>query len=144
MRSAEFRLGRFLLGRLEHGSEVIKSITDFARNKKIKTAIFTLIGAIMRAKIAYYNQQSKQYSTIELKKPREVVSCIGNVSFHKGKHFTHTHIVLADEQGRVRAGHLLEAQVFAAELHMQELIGPKLERVRDKVTELALWKLRSG
>ncbi len=142
MQSAKFRSGRFFLGRLEHGSDVVKSITDFARSKGVKTGVFTLIGAVKGAKVAYYNQKKKEYFVIELKKPREIVSCIGNISFHKGKTFVHAHAVLADEQGRMRAGHLLEAQVFAAELHMQELIGPKLERAHDKITGLALWKLK--
>jgi predicted DNA-binding protein with PD1-like motif len=144
MRSAEFKLGRFFLCRLEHNSDVIKSITDFARRKKVELAAFTLIGAVSRAKIAYYDQRDKEYSVVEIKKPREIVSCIGNISFHKEKLFVHAHAVLADEQGRVRAGHLLEAQVFAAELHIQELIGPKLDRAHDKVTGLALWKMERG
>ncbi|MDI6884373.1 MAG: DNA-binding protein [Hadesarchaea archaeon] len=144
MQSAKFKSGRFFLGRLEYDSDVVKSITDFARSKKIKTGVFTLIGAVKSAKLAYYNQDKKEYLVVELKKPREIVSCIGNISYHKGKLFAHAHVVLADEQGRVRAGHLLGAQVFAAELHMQELIGPKLERVPDKLTGLALWKLRRG
>ena len=142
MRSTEFKPGRFFLGRLKHGSDVIKSITDFVHDKKIRAGIFTLIGAVKGAKIAYYNQRDKGYLITELRKPREIVSCIGNISSHKGKPFAHVHIVLADERGRVRAGHLLEAQVFAAELHMQELIGPRLKRVPDKVTGLALWKLK--
>lgn len=141
MRSVKFRLGRSFVGRLEHGSEVIKSITDFTREKKIKAGVFTLIGAVMRAKIAYYGQRDKKYSVMELKIPREVVSCVGNISSHQGKPFVHAHVVLADEEGRVRAGHLLEAQVFAAELHVQELVGPKLERAHDRVTGLALWEL---
>lgn len=132
------------MGRLEHGSDAVKSITDFARSKGVKTGVFTLIGAVKSAKVAYYNQKKKEYSVIELKKPREIVSCIGNISFHKRKTLVHAHAVLADEQGRVRAGHLLEAQVFAAELHMQELTGPRLERVHDEVTGLALWKLKGG
>lgn len=140
MRSAEFKPGRFLLGRLEHDSEVMKSITDFARAKKVRTGTFTLVGAVKRAKLAYYDQREKKYRVIELQGPHEIASCAGNISTHRGKPFVHAHAVLADERGNTRAGHLLEAQVFAAELHLRELLGPEVERVQDEVTGLALWE----
>lgn len=141
MRSAEFKLGRFFLGRLAHGSDAIRSITDFARERKVKLGTFTLVGAVKRAKLAYYDQKGKDYAVIELRGAHEIASCVGNISLHHGGPFVHAHAVLADERGGTRAGHLLEAQIFAAELHLQELLGPKLERAHDKVTGLALWKM---
>lgn len=141
MRSAEFKLGRFFLGRLKHNSDVIKSITDFARERKVKVGTFTLVGAVKRAKLAYYDQKEKNYTVIELRGPHEIASCIGNISTYRGGPFVHAHAVLADERGGTRAGHLLEAHVFAAELHLQELLGAGLERAHDKVTKLALWKI---
>jgi predicted DNA-binding protein with PD1-like motif len=48
--------------------------------------------------------------------------------------------VLADEAGNIKAGHLLEGVVFAAEVHLRRLEGPKLERKHDEVTGLSLWK----
>lgn len=141
MRSAEFKSGRFLLGRLTHDSDVVKSITDFARDKGVKMGVFTLIGSVKRAKLAYYEQREKEYRVIELQGPHEIASCMGNISLHQGKPFVHAHAVLADERGNTSAGHLLEAQVFAAELHLQELLGPKLERAHDEVTGLVLWEL---
>ncbi len=141
MRFAEFKLGRFFLGRLAHDSEVIKSITNFASERKVGAGTFTLVGAVKRAKLAYYDQKKKDYVVIELRGPHEIASCLGNISLHRGKPFVHAHAVLADERGCTRAGHLLEAQVFAAELHLQELLGPGPERMPDKVTGLTLWKM---
>jgi hypothetical protein len=143
MTSAEYKPGRKFLVRLAHGSELSKSITEFAKDKKIEMATFTIVGALKKAKIAYYNQQKKDYKVIELQGAHEIASCMGNISSHEKKPFIHMHAVLADEHGDAKAGHLLEGVVFAAELHVQELEGPKLERARDQTTGLALWK-KSG
>lgn len=140
MREAEFKLGRCLLVRLKHGSEVNAEILDIAKDNKIHTATFTLIGALKHAKIAYYNQAKKEYKLMELQGPHEISSCTGNVSLRENKPFVHAHVVLADEHGSTKSGHLLEGIVFAAELHLQELVGTKLEREHDDTTGLALWK----
>jgi len=59
-----------------------------------------------------------------------------------GEPFVHVHVVLSDEKGNTKAGHLLEGIVFAAEVHLSQLEGPKLERKYDEVTELMLWVTR--
>jgi hypothetical protein len=140
MTEAEYKLGRSFLVRLKHKAEIPKAINDFVEEKKIEAATFSLVGALKRAKIAYYDQQGKQYRVIELQGPQEIASCTGNISYYGKKPFVHAHVVLADEHGDARAGHLLEGVVFAAELHLQELEGPKLQRVHDETTGLVLWR----
>jgi hypothetical protein len=144
MVEAEYKLGRSFLVRLKHEAELPKAIADFAEDKKIGVATFTLVGSLKRAKIAYYDQKEKQYRVIELQGPQEIASCAGNISHYDKKPFVHAHVVLADEHGDARAGHLLEGVVFAAELHLQELEGPRLQRAHDEKTGLALWKRKLG
>lgn len=141
MRSASYKPGRTFMSKFEHGSELVGSVLDFATNQKITRAFFTIIGAVKRAKLGYYDQKRHKYIEVTLEQPLEIVSCIGNISLKDGKPFVHAHAVLADRKGQTKAGHLLEATVFAAELQMQELIGPELVRVHDEVTGLSLWKL---
>ncbi len=38
-------------------------------------------------------------------------------------------------------GHLLEGKVFAAEVHLVELVGKELVRKKDAITGLSLWDL---
>ncbi len=140
MTNEEYKAGRFFLVRLTHKSDVIKEITEFAVKNNIKMATFTLVGALQKAKIAYYDQRKKEYRVVEIQGAHEIASGIGNVSIYKNSPFVHAHVVLADEHANTKAGHLLEGSVFAAELHLQELDGPKLERAEDKATGLALWK----
>jgi uncharacterized protein len=58
-----------------------------------------------------------------------------------GRPFVHAHAVLSDKNGRTMAGHLIEATVFAAEIHLIELKGMNLERELDEETGLFLWKM---
>ncbi|MEM2192562.1 MAG: DNA-binding protein [Candidatus Hadarchaeales archaeon] len=136
----ECKPGKSIVARLPYGEDIIKSITSVVREKKISLAHFTVVGALKRAKIAYYDQGAKEYKVIEIQSPHEIVSCTGNISVYKGEPFVHAHVVLADHQGFTRGGHLLEGTIFAAELHLQELEGPRLERSPDKTTGLVLWR----
>jgi len=103
-------------------------------------AVFTVVGAVKQARLAYYDQASHEYQKIELEQPLEIANCFGNLSLKGGKPFAHVHVVLADKTGKTYAGHLIRATIFAAELHLQELLGKKLERDYDQTTGLALWE----
>jgi predicted DNA-binding protein with PD1-like motif len=73
--------------------------------------------------------------------PQEIASCIGNFSLKNGAPFVRAHAVLADQTGIARAGHLLAGRAFAAEVHLIELVGEKVERKSDAVTGLSLWNI---
>jgi hypothetical protein len=127
------------MARLDHGTDIIGQITDLVGEKEIKTGFLSVIGALSRAELGYYDQVSQKYGEIQIGEPVELVSCLGNVSLRDGVPFVHAHAVLSDRPGRVYGGHLNSGTVFAAELYMQELLGPNLERVPDSITGLNLW-----
>jgi predicted DNA-binding protein with PD1-like motif len=137
---AKFDLGRNFLVRAEHNSDLVQFVTELAEKERIIVAAFTAIGALKRAKLEFYDQEKHEYQEITLDSPQEIASCIGNISVKDGKPFVHAHAVLADKNGNTKAGHLLEGVVFAAEVHLRELKGAKLERKYDKVTDLSLWE----
>jgi len=140
---AEFDLKRNLLIRAKHNSELVKFITELAENRKITTATFTVIGAVKRAKLGFYDQEKHEYHEIVVDSPHEIASCIGNISLKNGKAFVHAHAVLADESGKTAAGHILKATIFAAEIHLRDFKGRQLEREYDEETGLYLWKINS-
>ncbi|MCW4019417.1 MAG: DUF296 domain-containing protein [Candidatus Bathyarchaeota archaeon] len=105
------------------------------------TAAFTAVGAVKHAKLGFYDQQKHVYLEIPVVTPHEIVNCIGNISIKKGQPFVHAHAVLSDQNGNTKAGHLLEGKVFAAEVHIVELLGKKVERKFDAVTGLSLWTI---
>ena len=137
---AKFDLGRNFLVRAEHNSDLVQVVTELAEKEGIIVAAFTAIGALKRAKLEFYDQEKHEYQEITLDSPHEIASCIGNISVKDGRPFVHAHAVLADKNGNTKAGHLLEGVVFAAEVHLRELKGAKLERKYDKVTGLSLWE----
>ena len=142
MSLAEYKSDRELIVRVKHGLDLIQSITEIANSKGIKTGTFTVIGALKQAKLGYYNQEKHEYQEMKVDSHHEIASCIGNISLKDGKPFIHAHAVLADEKGNTKAGHLFEGVVFAAEVSLRELEGPKLERKYDEVTGLSLWEMK--
>jgi uncharacterized protein len=137
----EYSASKELMVRLKHDADLVQSITELARSKGIEAGNFAAIGALKRARLGYYDQKHHEYREIKIDSPHEMASCVGNISLKDGEPFVHAHVVLADEKGNTRAGHLLEGIVFAAEVHLRQLEGPKLERKYDEVTGLSLWNL---
>jgi predicted DNA-binding protein with PD1-like motif len=136
-----FNAGRHFLVRVRHDSDFLDFLTDMARKQGITTATFTAVGALKEAKLGFYDQKRHVYVESVLAGPQEIASCVGNISLKAGAPFVHAHAVLADQTGVVRAGHLLAGRVFAAEVHLTELVGEKAERKSDAVTGLSLWDL---
>ena len=137
----EYNTGKELIMRLKHNTDIVQSIAEFARSKGVRAGNFTAIGALKRAELGYYDQRKHEYLKMRIDSPYELASCVGNVSLKDGEPFVHAHVVLSDEKGNTRAGHLLEGIVFAAEVHLSQLAGPKLERKYDEVTGLSLWNM---
>lgn len=139
---AEFNPNRNFLVRVEHNSELIQFITELAEKEKIVVATITVVGALKQARLGFYNQEKHEYQEIRIDSPHEIASCVGNISIKDGRPFVHAHAVLADKNGKTKAGHLLQGTVFAAEVYLCELKGTELERKYDKVTGLSLWEIK--
>ena len=136
-----FEPGRRFIGRLPHGQDLLTTIKDFCQNASIRTATFSLIGAVSSMTIGAYDQKQQVYVTFTKAAPLEIVICTGNVSLKDGEPHVHAHIVFADEHGHTFGGHLFsETILFAGEIELQELTGTPLERAYDQTTGLMLWK----
>ena len=131
--------GRCLLARLDHGAEIISQITDIARERKIRAAAISAIGALSLADLGFYDQAGRVYLVRAVEEPVEIASCAGNISLLDGQPFVHAHAVLADRFGVTFAGHLVRGSIFAAELFLQELPQQDLHRTPDSQTGLKLW-----
>jgi predicted DNA-binding protein with PD1-like motif len=137
----ELRGGRIWLVRIPQGSDLWDWIRDFARENDVRAGSLTLIGAVTRAVISFYDQEGREYVDREIEGPHEIVSCTGNLSIHEGGPFPHVHIVLGAEDGRCVGGHLRPGTVvFAGEAEIREATGGEPERAPDPGTGLPLWK----
>ncbi len=93
------------------GDEVASGLLDFARNRKITAAHFTAIGALSRAKLGYFDWNSKKYLSNAIEEQVEVLSLIGDIALDGDQPKVHAHMVLGKRDGTAWGGHLLEAQV---------------------------------
>ncbi|HII61339.1 PPC domain-containing DNA-binding protein [Pyrococcus horikoshii] len=134
-----FSLGRTYLFRVPEGEELLTYIKNFCKKEGIETAIINGIGTLKNPKIGYFLEEKKEYKVIPLKGSYELISLIGNVSLKDGEPFVHAHVSLGNEEGIVFGGHLVEGEVFVAEIFLQELKGEKIERKPTKYG-LALWE----
>ena len=141
MRFRKFDCGRNFIVRVKHDSDIIDFVTDLAKKNEIVAATFTAIGALKNAKLGFYNQKRHEYLEHLLLAPQEIASCVGNISTKGDEVFVHAHAVLADEEGNTKAGHLFKGKVFAAEVHLTELVGEKVVRKYDVTTGLSLWDI---
>jgi predicted DNA-binding protein with PD1-like motif len=140
--ASEFKRGRWLLGRLPHGKDLVAAVEDFCGEHSLQTAVFSIIGAVTSATLGAYDQKQQVYVTVQKREPLEIVHCTGNVSLKNGKSTVHAHGVFADIHCQTIGGHVFsETLVFAGEIHMQEFLGPPMVRTYDEQTGLFLWKM---
>ena len=134
-----YTIEKTIMGRINKDEDLLLAINSFLLENKIKAGKIEGIGAIQRGNIGFYNQDTKKYQTINIE-PMEIVSLIGNVSLKEGKPFAHCHISLADENGDIKGGHLMEeCIVFAFEFIVTVFEGTALIRGFDEATKLPLW-----
>lgn len=129
------------LARLPKGEDLLKAIVEEFRVRSIKTGSFTLIGAVTRAVIGFYDTINRQYVFRDFEAVHEIVSCVGNISEKDGQMFAHGHIVIAGPDFQCFGGHLGEGTtIFAAELSGVKSEGPDMLREYDEATGLMLWR----
>lgn len=136
-----YNIKNIFIGKLTRGTDLYSGITDFIQSKNVRTGRVTGMGAVQRAKLAYYDQQAMKYCDLIFNHAMEIVSLYGNISVRDGVPFAHVHVVLSDAEGKCIGGHLLPGNtpVFACELIVEEFGGRDLVRQPDSDTGLALW-----
>ena len=138
----EYREKRIITGKLPHGKDLLKSITEVCVDKNIRIASLQLIGAVKDATVGFYDQTKKEYTSIRYEEPLEIISSFGNVSIKDGDIFVHLHVTLSGKTGAAYGGHLFSpTEVFACEYSITELEGEELVRKFDEVTGLYLWNI---
>src|SRR6056297_234544 len=99
MTCREFTLGRWLMGRLPHGRDMVTAIEEYCTENDIQTAVFSAIGAVSSATLGAYDQKQQVYVTFKKTGNLEILSCLGNVSLKEGRPMAHAHVTLATEDG---------------------------------------------
>jgi predicted DNA-binding protein with PD1-like motif len=122
-----FDPGRIHLLSLDTGSDLYETVTDYVVEHDIRAASVAFIGAVRRARLAWWDQQEEAYRGFAVDEPMEVVSGLGSVSEADGRPFVHIHVSLADREGHLIGGHVEPGtEVYAMEITIQELVGEPL------------------
>ena len=50
----EVKQGRVFIGRFQHKSDLLLSLTEFCKKEDIRLGVFTVIGAVKSVKLGYY------------------------------------------------------------------------------------------
>lgn len=141
MGAREFARGRRVVARLTHGGDLLEEIAAVAEAHGMQAAELRAIGALQRARLAFYDQAAHEYGEFAVDAPVELVALLGNVSRRDGATAVHAHATLAGHDGVCIGGHVAPGCIlFACELILQELVGEPLEREFDAVTGLPLWR----
>jgi len=132
--------GRGFVGRLETGSDLVEEIERHCAEHGVTAAQVTVIGAVRRARFAYYVQEDRRYRELDSDTHHEITGFVANISLREGRPFLHAHATFSDADGQTVGGHLLPGiEIFAAEVMIRELAGVALVRQHDDETGLALW-----
>jgi uncharacterized protein len=137
-----YKTGRRLLTTLKRGDDLIGAVERFCRAVSVETASFSVWGGVSAFTLGVYDPDQQVYVTHSETAFREILSCTGTVSLQEGAPVVHARIVLADAAGGVTGGRLFsETRIFAAELVLEELLGPPIKRAYDSDIGMMLWRL---
>ena len=93
------------------GDEVIKGLTQFAKEAGLDGAHFTALGAFERVTLGYFDLATQAYVHIPIAEQVEVLSLVGDVALKDGQPQIHAHVVVGKRDGTAHGGHILEAYV---------------------------------
>ena len=143
VRSIDTKTKRAIIARMEPGEDILATIESVADSYNIRSGQLTLIGAVSKANLAYFDRTSQEYKSFSIDEDLEVVSGMGNISrLHDGSVVVHAHVIVADENGKCYGGHLnrgCEVSV-TIELVIHEMEAD-IRRARDDLTGLNLLDL---
>ncbi len=124
---------------LETGDEALSCLKTFAAKERLGGAQITAIGALSRARLAYFDWETKVHQPIEVREQVEVASLVGDVAVGPDRMpSVHVHAVLGRRDGAALAGHLEEAYVRPTlEIIVTEMPA-HLCKAKDAETGLAL------
>ncbi|MFA5321330.1 MAG: PPC domain-containing DNA-binding protein [Smithella sp.] len=131
---------QIFMGKLSYGCDLLEELTKLAVEHDVRLGRIEAIGAVQKARIGFYNQETRQYRFSAFDHPLEITKLIGNISLKDGSPFVHAHITLSDASGQSYGGHLATGTiVFACEFLLEAFDGPVFNRCLDEETGLPLW-----
>ncbi len=127
---------------LDTDDEIMACLQAFAEKEGLSAAQLSAIGAFRRAKLYFFDWETKEYLDIPVGEQVEVASLNGDIASDKdGKPKLHLHAVLGKRDGTAIAGHLAEGTVRPTLEIIVTETPAHLRRLKDEETGLALIRI---
>lgn len=120
------------------GEEILTTLRTLVESRDWPAAAVWGIGAAHKIVLGYYRLHEKKYVKIPLEGEWELVSCHGTISTKDHQPFPHLHVVVSNEKGETRGGHLFEATISAAGEFVIHPLPSAMVRKHDDRIGLAL------
>lgn len=134
------RFGNTIVARIDRGEEILSKIEEISLKENIKLANVNALGATDEFEVGVYKVDEKKYYKNNFKGAYEIVSLTGSINTMDDKFYTHIHMSCGDEKGNVVGGHLNRAVVSATCEMFIEIIDGRVDRFKDEVTGLNLFR----
>lgn len=122
------QFGNKVIMRIDKGEEVLATVKHFCVEHKIRLASVSAIGAINKASVGIFNQDTREYHSKDFSGSMEIVSLMGTITQMQGEVYAHFHIVLTDSLFHAIGGHLNAAWVGATCELVLDLIDGQVDR----------------
>ncbi len=127
--------------RMYAGEDFLEGLSEaFKASSKNTGIVMSAAGMLKEVKIGYF-MGGGEYRENILNLPREIVSLTGNLVNSKDGFFTHLHVSLADDDGKVAGGHLQRAVVHGTGEIFIYLLDMDITRKMEEETKLKGLKL---
>lgn len=122
--------------RLDSGEDLIGSVQEYCREKKIKNAWFNAIGSTWDLQLAYYDLDKKTYQIMDFEEFLEIISVTGNISIKDGAIFAHAHGMFGRHDMSTLGGHINRCIISATGEVMLRALGGEIKRGFDEESGL--------
>jgi len=105
------RNGAYYQLRLMPGEEIVSTLADFVRRKRIKSGFLTGIGAAEDITLGCFDPKTRAYHKRTFPGDHEVAAVVGNVAWVGKAPACHIHAVISTPRLATFAGHLFSGRV---------------------------------
>lgn len=126
---------------LKKGDDLLESVQQACEKEKIYGgSIISGIGALSQCHLGYFDLRSREYRTIIIDEPVELVSTSGTITLiDNSKAFPHIHLIVANSKSQCFGGHAMNKCITSVTVELMVLAFDKaLKRKLDPETNLML------
>ncbi len=127
--------------RLSRNEEIIGTLIEFVKKKRIKSGLILGLGAGSKFVLGYYDLNHRVYRRRQFRGEYEICSLVGNIAWENDEPICHIHILISNQRFLTFGGHLFSGKT-AATCEIVILPGAKkLTRRLESATGLKLLQL---